>query len=229
MQVIPSIDILNGKCVQLINGNIETAVFYGPPEEWFDKWIKKGAKIIHIIDLDAAFNNGSNKDLIIDLIKSKKGEIQIGGGIKNFDYACELVEAGAKRIIIGSKAQDIDFLKKLSCIVLKEKIMAALDVKNEKIVIEAWQKDTNISYTAGLERIKDYIGSVLTTNVTKEGVLSGPNYNYLSNIVNEKLPVYVSGGFSSVDDINVASKLGFAGVIIGRALYTNKLDLEVLL
>jgi phosphoribosylformimino-5-aminoimidazole carboxamide ribotide isomerase len=226
MKVIPSIDILNGKCVQLINGDIKTAVFYGPPEKWFDKWVKSGAKIVHIVDLDAAFNNGSNKDLIIGLIKSKRTEVQIGGGIRNVDYACELVEAGAKRVIIGSKAQNIDFLKKLSCRISKEKLMAALDVKNGIIVIGAWKKNTNISYTAELGRIKDYVGSILTTDVTKEGILSGPNYNYLSSIINEKLPIFVSGGFTTVDDINFASKLGFAGVIIGRALYTNKINLE---
>ena len=229
MQVIPSIDILYGKCVQLVNGKAETAVFYGNPKKWFDKWTRKGAKTVHIIDLDAAFNNGSNKDLILGLIKSKKADVQIGGGIRNVDYAYELVKAGAKRIIIGSKTQDIKFLKNLSKKVQKEKIMAALDVKNGKIVVDAWMKNTNISYNAGLEKIKEYIGSVLTTDVTKEGLLSGPNYNYLSNILNESLPVYVSGGFTTVDDIKNARNLGFAGVILGRALYTDKLDLEVFL
>ena len=114
MQVIPSIDILNGKCVQLVNGRKETAVFYGSPKKWFDKWVEKGVELIHLIDLNAAFNNGSNKDLILSLIKSQKAEVQIGGGIRSIDYACELVEAGAKRVILGSKSQDVEFLKLLS-------------------------------------------------------------------------------------------------------------------
>lgn len=229
MQVIPSIDILNGKCVQLVNGKIETATFYGNPKKWFNKWIEKGAELIHLIDLNAAFNNGSNKDLIFNLIKSKKADVQIGGGVRSTEYACELIEAGAKRVIIGSKSQDVEFLKELSKKISKDKIMAALDVKNGKIVVNAWQKKTNISYSDGLEKIKNYIGSVLTTDVNREGLLSGPNFRYLNEIISKKIPVYVSGGFTSVDDVYIAFNLGFAGLILGRALYTNKIDLEVLL
>lgn len=229
MQVIPSVDILNGKCVQLINGRIETAVFYGSPKKWFDKWVELGTELVHLVDLNAAFSNGSNRDLILSLIKSEKAEIQIGGGIRNVDYACELVETGAKRVIIGSKSQDVEFLKELSERISKDKIMAALDVKNGKIMINAWQKDTNISYRDGLDKIKNYIGSVLTTDVNREGLLSGPNYNYLYDIMSKNFPVYVSGGFTSIDDVFVAFNLGFTGVVIGRALYTNKIDLEELL
>jgi phosphoribosylformimino-5-aminoimidazole carboxamide ribotide isomerase len=229
MQVIPSVDILDGKCVQLVNGRIETAVIYGSPKKWFDKWVEKGAELIHLIDLNAAFNNGSNKDLILNLIKSEKAQVQIGGGIRSIDYACELVETGAKRVIVGSKSQDVEFLKKLSRKISNNKIMAALDVKNGKIVVDGWQTNTNISYTDRLEKIKNYIGSVLTTDVCREGLLSGPNYNYLYDIISKNFPVYVSGGFTSIDDVFIAFNLGFAGVILGRALYANKIDLEVLL
>ena len=104
--------------------------------------------------------------------------------------------------------------------------MVALDVKDGKIVVNAWQKTTNVSYVDGLEKIKEYIGSVLTTDVNREGLLSGPSLGYLNEIISKKIPIYVSGGFTSVDDVFVAFNMGFAGLVLGRALYTNKIDLE---
>lgn len=228
MFVIPSIDILNGKCVQLVNGKIETATIYGSPKEYYKKWIQKGADKIHIIDLDAAFNLGSNKQIILDLLEKGEVDIQIGGGIRDRTYACELINSGAKRIIIGSKSQDTNFLKNLLKKIPKEQIMIAFDTINGKIVTNAWQDDTGIYYEDGVERIKKFTGSILSTDVDREGLLKGPNSIMLEKIIQEKIPIYASGGFTTIDDIKFAKNLGFSGVVIGRALYTKKLDLEEL-
>lgn len=225
MFVIPSIDILNGKCVQLVNGKIETATIYGSPKEYYKKWIEKGADKIHVIDLDAAFNLGSNKTIILDLLKKREVEIQVGGGIRDVAYASELIDSGAKRIIIGSKSQDSGFLKNLLKKIPKEQIMIALDTSNGKIVTNAWQNDTGIKYTGGVKRIKKFAGSILSTDVDREGLLKGPNSIMLKKIVQEKIPVYASGGFTTIEDMKVAKNLGFSGIIIGRALYTKKIDL----
>ena len=226
MFVIPSIDILNGKCVQLINGKIETSTVYGDPKKYYKKWIEKGADKIHVVDLDAAFNLGSNKQIIYDLLETKNTDIQVGGGIRDENYACELVDNGAKRIIIGSKSQDPNFLKNLLKKISKEKIMIALDTLNGKIVMNAWQNNTEITYEEGVRKIRPYAGSILSTDVNREGLLKGPNSILLKKIVQEKIPIYASGGFSTIDDIKLAKNLGFSGVVIGRALYTKKLDLE---
>ncbi|MCK4365870.1 MAG: 1-(5-phosphoribosyl)-5-[(5-phosphoribosylamino)methylideneamino] imidazole-4-carboxamide isomerase [Thermoplasmatales archaeon] len=225
MFVIPSIDILNGKCVQLVNGKIETATIYGSPKEYYKKWIEKGADKIHVIDLDAAFNLGSNKTIILDLLEKREVEIQVGGGIRDVAYASELIDSGAKRIIIGSKLQDSSFLKNLLKKIPKEQIMIALDTSNGKIVTSAWQNDTGIKYEEGVKRIKKFAGSILSTDVSREGLLEGPNSIMLKKIVQEKIPVYASGGFTTIEDIKLAKNLGFSGVIIGRALYTKKIDL----
>ena len=226
MYVIPSIDILNGKCVQLVNGIIKTSTVYGSPKKYFNKWIEKGADKIHIIDLDAAFNIGSNKKIILDLLRIGKAEIQVGGGIRDENYACELIEGGTNKIIIGNRSQDIEFLRNLLKIIPKEKIMIALDTLNGKIVTNAWQNDTGIKYVDGLKKIKNLAGSILSTDVDREGLLKGPNTITLKQIISENIPIYASGGFSTIWDIKLAKKLGFSGVIIGRALYTNKIDLE---
>jgi len=175
MFVIPSIDILNNKCVQLVNGKIETAAVYGSPKDYYKKWVEKGADIIHVVDLDAAFNLGSNKQIIFNLLESEELNVQIGGGIRNEKYACELINKGAKRIIIGSKSLDTEFLGKLRKNIPKEKIMVALDTCFGNIVSNAWQNDTGISYEEGVKKIKSYAGSILSTDVNMEGLLKGPN------------------------------------------------------
>ncbi len=228
MFVIPSIDILNGKCVQLINGKIETATVYGNPKDYYKKWVEKGADIIHVVDLDAAFNLGSNKQIIFNLLEKEELDVQVGGGIRDEKYAYELIKNGAKRIIIGSKSLDADFLKKLRKNIPKDKIMVALDTCFGNIVSNAWQNDTGIPYSEGVKKIKLYAGSILSTDVIKEGLLKGPNLKILKKIVQKEIPTYISGGFTTIDDIKLAESFGFSGVIIGRALYTNKLDLEEL-
>lgn len=226
MFVIPSIDILNGKCVQLINGRIKTAAIYGTPKEYLKRWATKGANIIHIVDLDAAFNIGSNKELIFELIESNDAEIQVGGGIRNEEYASELIERGAQRIIIGSKGLDINFLEKLSRRIPKTQIMVALDIRSGYIMVDGWQTDTKITYKDGVKKIRPYISSILSTDVTSEGLLKGPNSELLEMVRQKSIPTYVSGGFTTRDDIKLAEELGFSGVVVGKALYEGKLNLE---
>jgi phosphoribosylformimino-5-aminoimidazole carboxamide ribotide isomerase len=225
MFVIPGVDILNGKCVQLINGRIETATVYGNPKEYIIKWINKGADTIHIIDLNAALNIGSNKELIAELIeKNSDVEIQVGGGIRNEEYAYELIERGAQRVIIGSKALDVDFLKKLGKKIPKDQIMAALDIKAGYIQADGWQTETGIKYEEGVEKIGLYVGSILSTDISSEGLLKGPDLELLKTVRHKNIPTYVSGGFTTKKDIESAKKLGFSGVIVGRALYEGKLE-----
>lgn len=225
MFVVPSIDILNGKCVQLINGRIDTAKIYGTPKEYFNRWVNQGADLIHIIDLNAVFNLGSNKNIIFKLLQNGAADVQVGGGIRDEKYAYELIKKGTKRIIIGTRSLDIGFLEKLSRRISKDKIMAALDTKFGCIVIDGWQVDTGVSYEAGLKKIKQYVGSILSTDVSREGLLEGPNSAILHLVTQGNIPVYVSGGFTTKKDIEFARRLGFSGVIIGKALYEEKLNL----
>ena len=228
MFVIPSIDILNGKCVQLINGRVETAKIYGTPEEYYKKWVNKGADIIHVIDLDASLNIGSNKDVIFKLLENGNAEIQVGGGIRSKEYAFEIIKRGAKRIIIGSRALDTSFLEEIGKKISKDQIMVALDIRSGNIVVDGWKTDTNIKYEDGVKRIKPYAESILSTDVSSEGMLVGPNLELLRMVSQESIPIYVSGGFTTRKDIELAQKFGASGVVVGMTLYKRKLDLEEL-
>jgi len=226
MFVIPSIDILNSKCVQLVNGRADTAIIYGTPQQWLNKWVDKGADIIHLIDLDAALDIGSNKDVIFELLKTNNVEIQVGGGIRSIEYASKLIQKGAKRIIIGSKALDGKFLCKLNKAVSKKNIMVALDLKNGFIVKNGWKTNTGIKIEEIIENLNSKTGSILSTDVSSEGLLKGPNYNLLKIIRQENIPTYASGGFTTRQDLKLAEKLGFTGVVIGQALYKEKLNFK---
>ncbi len=226
MLVIPCIDIMDGECVQLIGGKPETATFYGPPEKWLEKWMRLGADTVHIIDLDAALGRGSNRDTIMRLLELGQVSFQIGGGIHTTEYAQELAESGALRVIIGSKAKDLDFMVRLNELLPKEKIMAALDIKAGRIMLDGWQSDSGTIFSEALEVLRPYIGSILTTNVDVEGRLGGPDKVFLGQNCSDDIPTYVSGGFTSLKDIELAKSMGFAGVIIGGALYSGILEPE---
>jgi phosphoribosylformimino-5-aminoimidazole carboxamide ribotide isomerase len=212
--------------VQLINGKQESAENFGNPKKWIEYFQNSGAKKIHIIDLDAALGIGYNKKLIIELIKKYDIDFQVGGGIKNISIAKELIQTGAARIIIGSKSLDKKFLKLLNKEIPKDKIMVALDQEDGFVLKNGWKTKTKLTYKEAIDKIETYIGSILSTDVSKEGLLKGPDKNVLEKTILTKIPVYTSGGFTKVNDIKIAERLGFSGVIIGRALYKNKLKLK---
>lgn len=229
MFVIPSVDILNGNCVQLINGKEGTAEIFGTPQEWVAKLKKNGFDRIHIIDLNAALESGSNEKIITDIVQTNKNiKLQVGGGIRTIEQAVSLHEIGVDRIIIGSKALNQQFLRKLNNHVSKAKIMAALDLKQGFVVTNGWQTMTSKTFHDIKKQISPFIGSILSTDTDSEGLLDGPNKKLLYQIKQKDIPVFASGGFTCKKDIYLAERLGFSGVVIGRALYKKKLNLQEL-
>ncbi len=226
--VIPCIDILDGNCVQLIGGKSETATIYGSPEEWLVRWKNMGADLVHVIDLDAVTGTGSNKEIILKLLESKLVQIQVGGGIRDIEYAEELINKGAERVIIGSKALDIGFLEELNKSIPRQKIMAALDTRFGKVVVNGWQKSSDLTFSTAFGMIKTNVGSILSTDVNREGLMNGPDRDILRMIQGHGIPTYASGGFTNKEDIELAKIMGFAGVVIGRSIFTRHLDPEEL-
>lgn len=213
MKIMPAIDLLDEKCVQLVAGDLSKVLYSGDALEQAEKFSKAGT--LWVIDLDAALGTGSNLGLIKKILG--KYSAFVGGGIRTLERANEILKAGAEKIILGTKViQDPSFLENFD----KEKIIVAYDCKQGKICIEGWQK------TADSE-IKD-IGAryYLVTNIDKEGKQSGVDFVFIKEVL-KKLPnVIVSGGISSIDEIQKLEELGAYGVVIGSALYTGKIKLE---
>lgn len=229
-EIIPAVDIKGGKCVQLVQGVPGSEmVILDDPVNIAHNWIKQGAKTLHIIDLDGALDGKRiNKDIIekiINLSKSRNIKIQIGGGIRTFEDATDLLNLGVDRIILSTAAlKDPNLVKKLADKYGNEFINVALDSKDGKVAIEGWKKISDFStIEMGRKFEKLGAGSILFTNIDTEGLMQGIKPDSTAELVKAvNLPVIASGGITTLQDILCIQKTGASAVVIGSALYTGK-------
>ena len=229
MQIIPAIDIMEGKCVRLTQGDYSTkSVFNENPLEEAAKFVNDGATLIHIVDLDGAkAGKIVNKDVIKTLCENNL-PIEVGGGIRSDNDIAELLNIGVKRVILGSIAvTNPDFLKDAIKKYGKDKIVLGLDCKNDYVAIHGWQKNSEIKCTDMLNTFKDFGGdNVIYTDISKDGMMSGTNLTVLKELTATNLNIVASGGISSIDDIIECKKIGCSGAIIGKAYYLGKIDIK---
>lgn len=230
MQIMPAVDIKNGKCVQLVQGKPGSEqVIIDNPEEVAKKWEELGAEVIHLIDLDGTIDGKSNLKLIKKIYDNVDVPIQLGGGIRTVDYGMELLNIGIERIIIGTMGiKHPETITKLSDEFGKEHIMISLDSKDSKVVIKGWAEQIDKSPVELSKEFADNgAGSILFTNVDVEGLLGGFYTEPVIELVKSSpIPVVYSGGVSTIDDIKQLQSTGVSGVVIGSALYKDKIDLK---
>jgi len=233
-EVIPAVDLRDGKCVQLVQGvpGSEIISLDDPFAVALD-WIDKGAKTLHLVDLDGAIEgkrkNAPTVEKIIKACKEKGVSIQVGGGIRNFEDAAALLKLGVSRVILGTAAlQDPELVKLLADAFGKEFLTVALDAKNGKISIKGWTEEcTQTPVEMGRKFEELGAGSLLFTNIDTEGLMQGVNPIPTKELVESvSIPVIASGGVSSLQDLRILKETGAAGVVIGSALYTGKFTLE---
>ncbi|AKB53240.1 1-(5-phosphoribosyl)-5-[(5-phosphoribosylamino)methylideneamino]imidazole-4-carboxamide isomerase [Methanosarcina sp. A14] len=233
-EVIPAVDMRGGKCVQLVQGvpGSEIVSLDNPVEVALD-WVRKGAKTLHLVDLDGAIEGERKNAPIIEKIVSacqKKGvRIQVGGGIRSFEDAASLLELGVSRAILGTAAlQNPALVKQLSNAFGGESVTVALDAKNGKISIKGWTEEcsqTPVEMGRTFEELG--AGSLLFTNIDTEGLMKGVNPVPTKELVESvSIPVIASGGVSSLQDLQALKKTGASGVVVGSALYTGRFTLE---
>jgi cyclase len=232
MLIYPAIDLINGECVRLTKGNFEERQNYQvSPLEKALSYEKAGSKFLHIIDLDAA-KTGSLQNLkIIKEIAAKTNLfLQVGGGIRSEEVVKTLFDAGVNRLIIGTSiiknpTEVASWLKKYG----SEKFAAGLDFKNGEICINGWQKSIDSSFEKYFDLVK-VLGfqTIIATDITKDGMLSGPNLEFV-----KKVPKYfdliIAGGVTDLKDLKNLKSQGVKGAVIGKALYETDLDLEEVL
>lgn len=230
MLIIPAIDIRNGKCVRLTQGDFENEKIYcDDPVTVAKQWEAQGADILHVVDLDGAKNgNPANLDIIKKIAKSIRIPIQIGGGVRNKETVETLLSVGIYRIVLGTIAlENLDELKNI----LKEfseQIAVGLDAENGRLMKKGWIEKSNegtIATALELERLG--VKRFIYTDITKDGTLTEPNYKEIANITkNIIVPVIASGGITTIASIELLKSIGVEGVIIGKALYEGKIDLK---
>ncbi len=230
MQIMPAVDIKNGKCVQLVQGKPGSEqVIIDNPEEVAKKWEDIGAEVIHLIDLDGTIDGKNNIELIKKIYDNVNVPIQLGGGIRSVEYAKELLNIGIERIIIGTMGiKNPQTIRELSDEFGKEHIMISLDSKDSKVVIKGWAEQIDKS---PIELSKEFAlegaGSILFTNVDVEGLLGGFYTEPVVELVKSSpIPVVYSGGITTIQDIKQLQSTGVSGVVIGSALYKDKIDLK---
>jgi phosphoribosylformimino-5-aminoimidazole carboxamide ribotide isomerase len=229
MKVFPAVDILSGRCVQLVQGKREMATFFGKPMDCAMRWSNAGARELHVVNLDGAFGNSSENLALIREIVSETGlTVQLGGGIRSFEDAAGWLEAGVERVIIGTLAvKDPAMLTTLSDVFGRNRIMAGVDARNGMIAVEGWER-TGGDYIGWARTFEEKgAGSLLFTNVDTEGlqqgICTGPVFRLIDSV---KIPVVVAGGISSGEDVRVLKEIGAYGVVLGSALYSGKLTLK---
>ena len=229
MLIMPAVDIKDGKCVQLVQGEPGSEmVKIDNPEKVAKHWEDLGAKNIHLIDLSGTIDGKTSFEVIEKILDEVSVPVQLGGGIRDVGYAKKLLDLDIERIIIGTMGiQHPEIITQLSEEYGSERIMISLDSKDNKVVIKGWQEKIDKSPTEISQEFKDHgAGSILFTNVDVEGLLGGFYTEPVEELKKSvDLPIVYSGGITTIDDIKKLNKSGVEGIVIGSALYTNKIDL----
>jgi phosphoribosylformimino-5-aminoimidazole carboxamide ribotide isomerase len=229
MRIFPAVDILGGRCVQLVQGKRESATVFGDPLACATRWLDQGADALHVVNLDGAFGSSAkNAEVITDLIKKTGVEIEFGGGIRSTEDAAHWLNTGVSRIIISTLAT-----QKPECVQIlvdeygSERVMAGVDAKGGQIAVHGWQ-ETAGDYLEWARRFEELgAGSLLYTNVDVEGLQQGVRFGPVKNLINYvHIPIIVAGGVSARLDIAGLRDAGAFGAVLGSALYSGKITLK---
>lgn len=233
MTIYPAIDLRKGRCVRLVRGEVRDETVYSKePASMAKLWQLKGAKYLHVVDLDGALT-GTPKNLkhVYQIIKAVKIPVQFGGGVRDLDMIKELLDNGIKRVILGTNALSMDFVKSAIKKYGASRIVGGVDSRDGKIAVHGW-KDTTDKPTIEFARELEQTGvkNIIFTDVKRDGLLSGPNFKSIKAVACAvSIPVIASGGVTSLKDIRHLKNLekyGVGGCIIGKAIYTGALDLK---
>jgi len=229
MEIIPAIDLIDGKCVRLIQGDYNQKTIYNDNAlEVAQGFINAGAKLVHVVDLDGA---KAGHIVNIDVIKKlcdNNIPIEIGGGIRSFDDIDLLLNTGVKRVILGSIAvKNQNFLKEAIKKYGPDKIVLGLDCKNGFVSVHGWLENSTMKDLDMLNIFKGFGGlNVIYTDISKDGMMSGTNLDELKKLIPSKLNIIASGGVSSISDVIACKEIGCSGAIIGKAYYIGKIDIS---
>ncbi|HET9680172.1 MAG TPA: 1-(5-phosphoribosyl)-5-[(5-phosphoribosylamino)methylideneamino]imidazole-4-carboxamide isomerase [Gammaproteobacteria bacterium] len=233
MLLIPAIDLKDGQCVRLRQGRMDdVTVFSDDPVAVAGRWVEAGARRLHLVDLDGALHGKPANASVIDAIMARYPDlpVQVGGGIRDEDTVDTYLNAGAQYVIIGTRAVNTPHFVRDLCLEYPGHILVGLDAKDGRLATDGWSKLSNQKVedcAAHCER--DGVDGIIYTDISRDGMQQGVNAEATAALARGiNVPVMASGGVSTLDDVRAlcaVSDDGVSGVIIGRALYDNTLDL----
>ena len=231
LELLPAVDVADGKAVRLTQGEAGSETDYGDPVEAAQQWISAGAEWIHLVDLDAAFGRGNNRDVIRRVVDASSSvKIELSGGIRDDASLEAAIEAGATRVNLGTAAlEDPEWTARVIDR-FGDKVAVGLDVRGTTLAARGWTKEGGDLWEV-LARLEDAgCARYVVTDVTKDGTLRGPNIELLKQVMEKTAkPVVASGGISSLQDIADLYALvgrGLEGAILGKSLYAGRFTLE---
>jgi phosphoribosylformimino-5-aminoimidazole carboxamide ribotide isomerase len=232
MLVIPAIDLKDGRCVRLRQGDLgQETVYSDDPSAMARRWQNEGATMLHIVDLNGAIEGEPKNQAHIEaILEAVSVPVQIGGGIRTLEAIKRYLSRGAERVILGTAAlQDREVIE-WACSEFPGRIWVGMDARNGHVAVRGWTTQTETSVVELLEMLKGHaLGGVVYTDIARDGMLGGPNLTALRRVVDAStMPVIASGGVTRVEDILAIKALGprIEGVIVGKALYDRKLQLK---
>ena len=233
MDVIPAIDILDGRCVRLYQGDYQQSEVFGEdPVEVAQRWYSQGAKYLHVVDLDGA-RDGKPKNLkVIEAIaRSIPIRVQMGGGLRDRESIVSVLNSGISRVILGTAAVENSQLIADICAEFPEQIMIGIDARDGKVATRGWLTTSEVMAVDLAKRMTSIgIAGIIYTDIHRDGTMQGPNVEALRQLAeNVDVPVIASGGISSITDLlNLLSleSIGVKGAIVGRAIYTGDIQLR---
>jgi len=231
MIIIPAVDIKNGKCVRLVQGRMEDeTVFSNDPAAMARQWADAGAELIHVVDLDGAFEKSPrNLDAVKSIIDTVDTPIQLGGGIRTERTVKTLLDMGVKRVVIGTEAVNHpEWVMQISRR-FPGQVVIGIDARNGRVAIEGWTETTHTQAVDLAKRFEDCgVAAINFTDIYRDGMQTGPNIAETRRLAEAiSIPVVASGGVATVTDIKnllPLEKVGVTGVITGKALYSGTLD-----
>jgi len=233
MIIFPAIDIKDGQCVRLMQGDPRRSTVYGnDPAAVARKWEEEGAQWLHVVDLDGAFSSEPrNRGVIASILSAVEIPVQVGGGIRHLETIKEYLEMGVNRVILGTAALRRPELVEEACGIFPGRVALGIDARHGLVAIEGWKENTGTDAVSLVRRFSHLnLGAIIYTDIHRDGMQSGVNIDATRRFLKSiGIPVIASGGVASINDIKALLPLvplGLVGVITGRAIYDGTLDLR---
>ena len=230
IDIIPAIDLRDGKCVRLFQGDYaQETVYSDDPLEVAMRWQALGAQRIHMVDLDgAAVGEVVNFQVVENIANALLVPTQLGGGIRTLETITRVLKAGVERIILGTVAVEDPALVQAACAKYPDSVVISIDARDGQVATRGWLQGTSISAIQLAKNMVDLgVKRFIYTDIARDGTLSGPNYAGITDLIKTiRLPVIAAGGISSLEHLRELKHLGVEGAIIGKALYTGDIDLR---
>ena len=230
MELIPAIDLIDGKCVRLYQGDYSKETVYSDdPIEVALRWESLGARRIHIVDLDGARSGRPENLAVVErIVKVVQVPVQMGGGVRTLDSARRITESGVQRVMLGTVAvRDPDIVRSACAELGTDAVVVAIDSRDGRVAVSGWTSASDIGATDLIRSMLEAgVQTFLCTDISRDGTLTGPDYNLMRELVEVAgSGVIAAGGIASIEHLQRLTEVGVGGAVIGKALYTGDIDL----